>query len=77
MGNTVLGVAFLLASGLLVILGYLGSRRFFPERGPQIGAIDRIFTLRGLGFLAGYLLFHLLWFGGAFALLILGVAYLY
>jgi hypothetical protein len=72
------GVICLFVAGVLVFLGYSISRRYFRDNeGARIGAIDALFTLRGIARVILQMAFYILWFGLPFSLFVLGVGLLY
>jgi hypothetical protein len=72
------GVLMIAACVAIAIGGYRLRQKLFGgwDDTPRIGAIDMLFSLKGLLSVFLYMVFHLLWFTMTFTALILGIVYL-
>lgn len=71
------GVLLTLTAVAVAVGGYrLRQKLFSGWDEPRIGAIDMLFTLKGLAAIVMYAAFHFLWFVITFTALIVGVVYI-
>jgi hypothetical protein len=70
--------ALFITLGLICTLGgYFLKQHLYPDWGrARIGAVDGLFSVRGLLTLLLYLLFHALWFFLSLFFFVMGVVYL-
>ena len=77
MTEAFLGIMLMSASALAACGGFFVFRKYFRSHEPRIGAIDQLFSRRGLAYIFLFAVFHIVWFGLPFSLLVLGMSYFF